>query len=83
MGLIIYGKTCGSKKIISVSLGGLYQNLPINATEIPQLACACDRTVHFVLLSWGDFEKNYQRLFKMRLPHMDTVDVWFHHVVPV
>jgi len=24
--------------------GGLYQNLPINATEIPQLAYACDRT---------------------------------------
>jgi putative transposase len=26
------------------SKGGLYQNLPINATEIPQLAYACDRT---------------------------------------
>jgi len=26
--------------------GGLYQNLPINATEIPQLAYACDRTEH-------------------------------------
>jgi len=24
--------------------GGLYQNLPINATEILQLAYACDRT---------------------------------------
>ena len=24
--------------------GGLYQNLPISATEIPQLAYACDRT---------------------------------------
>ncbi|SCN47683.1 hypothetical protein BAZMOX_179926_0 [methanotrophic endosymbiont of Bathymodiolus azoricus (Menez Gwen)] len=26
--------------------GGLYQNLPINATEIPQLAYACDRTLN-------------------------------------
>jgi hypothetical protein len=25
--------------------GGLYQNSPINATEIPQLAYACDRTL--------------------------------------
>ena len=27
--------------------GGLYQNLPINATEIPQLAFGCDRTCPF------------------------------------
>ena len=29
--------------------GGLYQNLPINATEIPQLTYACDRTPHEIL----------------------------------
>jgi len=42
--------------------GGLYQNLPINATEIPQLACACDRTVGDASLSncrdWADFVEN-------------------------
>ena len=31
--------------------GGLYQNLSINATGIPQLAYACDRTLKLYLVS--------------------------------
>ncbi|SCN46794.1 hypothetical protein BAZMOX_292994_1 [methanotrophic endosymbiont of Bathymodiolus azoricus (Menez Gwen)] len=32
--------------------GGLYQNLPINATAIPQLAYACDRTNKMSVQLW-------------------------------
>jgi hypothetical protein len=42
--------------------GGLYQNLSINATEIPQLAYACDRTRYASVLQAGLRQPLLQKL---------------------